>query len=447
MLRNKKTKSVQICWVFLALLIFGLTTLPAEGAKQTIKIGVLGPMKLRMGEAFWNNAELAAREINAGGGILVGKAKIPIEIIKIDTNEFQSVPDAVMAAERAVTVDKVDFLTGATRTEAVLAMQDVAMDYKTIFISTVANHPELCERVAKNYDRYKYFFRLSHPNAIHAASAVNALTETVADTIRKELGIKTPKVALMAERAAHADLITKISQERLPKMGMEIVGVWRPSAFANDVTAELSAIKAAGAQILQTVFTGPVGIVTSKTIHEMKIPIAAVGWNVDVMDIAFWQTSGGKGEYQATWTAITRVKMTDKSIPFYDKYKNTYMQTRVPGNPAATYDALYILKDVIEKAGTLDPAALVVQLEKIDHVGVLGRQVFTSRTSPYPHDITYGPGYVTGVGMQWIAGEQVTFWPHGGAVLGDKAWVGLKYEGTKNYVLPPWLKEYWKGKQ
>jgi branched-chain amino acid transport system substrate-binding protein len=362
--------------------------------------------------------------------------------VKIDTNELQSVPDAVMAVERAITVDKVDFLTGAQRTEAVLGMQDVAMDYKTIFISTVANHPELCERIAKNYERYKYFFRLFLPNTIHAAFAVNALTETVADTIRKELGIKTPKVAIIAERAAHADLVTKISQERLPKMGMEVVGVWRPSALASDVTAELSAIKAAGAQIMQTTFTGPGGIVVSKALGEMKIPVAAVGWSTDVMDLAFWQTSGGKGEYEATWISISRVKITDKTIPFYDKWKRRSMQI-----PSAAYDASYVLKEAIEKAGTLDPAALVVQLEKTDHIGVLGRQVFSGRTSPYPHDITYGPGYVTGTGIQWVAGEPVPFWPHGGAVLGDRGWVDHKYEGTKNYVLPPWMKEYWKGKK
>lgn len=446
MLRNQKTEWMQICWVvpvLLVLLIIGLTTQPVEGAKQTIKIGVLGPMKFRTGEGIWNTAELAAQEINAAGGISVGKVRMPIELIKCDTNEIQSVTDAVMAAEKAIAVDKVNFLTGSMRTEAVLAMQDVAMDYKTIYLSSIANHPELCERLAKNYNRYKYYFRVFSPNIINTAYSINALTETVADVVRKELGIKTPKVAIIAERTAWADVVTKVSEERLPKSGMEIVGIWRPSALANDVTAELSAIKAAGAQIMQTTFTGPVGIVASKTLGEIQMPMASVGWNVDAMDLGFWKSSGGKGEYEATWRLISRVKITDKTIPFFDKYTRMYVQ---PPQPSAIYETLYILKDAIEKAGTLDSAALVVQLENTNHVGVLGRFVFTSKSSPYPHDVTYGPGYVTGVGIQWVGGEQVTFWPNGGPVLGDKAWVGLKYEGTKNYVLPPWVIKYWKGK-
>ena len=51
---------------------------------------------------------------------------------------------------------------GGFRTEAVLAMQDIAMDYKKIFIGCGAAHPELCERVGKDYNRYKYWFR-RHP--------------------------------------------------------------------------------------------------------------------------------------------------------------------------------------------------------------------------------------------------------------------------------------------
>ena len=52
----------------------------------------------------------------------------------LDTNEIQSVPDATNAIERAISRDKVDFLIGGFRTEAVLAMQEVAMDNKKIFI-------------------------------------------------------------------------------------------------------------------------------------------------------------------------------------------------------------------------------------------------------------------------------------------------------------------------
>ena len=107
--------------------------LPAWAA-GTIKIGVIGPMNFVQGKGHWNGAVMAAEEINAKGGVQVGKEKMKIELVKSDSNEFMNVTDATNAMERLMTQDKVDFVVGGFRTEAVLAMQDIAMDYKKIFI-------------------------------------------------------------------------------------------------------------------------------------------------------------------------------------------------------------------------------------------------------------------------------------------------------------------------
>ncbi len=75
-------------------------------------------------------AVMAAEEINAKGGVQVGDKKLPIELVKVDSNEFVSLPDATNAAELAISRHKVNFLVGGFRTEAVLVMQDIAMDNK-----------------------------------------------------------------------------------------------------------------------------------------------------------------------------------------------------------------------------------------------------------------------------------------------------------------------------
>ena len=110
---------------------------------------------------------MAAEEINAKGGVQVGKEKMKIELVKADSNEFLNVTDATNAMERLITSDKVDFIVGGFRTEAVLAMQDIAMDNKKIFMGAGAAHPELCLRVAKDYNRYKYFFRVTPFNSTY----------------------------------------------------------------------------------------------------------------------------------------------------------------------------------------------------------------------------------------------------------------------------------------
>src|ERR1035437_10630075 len=90
----------------MAVLIAVAFAAQAAVAQDTLKIGVLGPMAFVQGEHHWAGAELARDEINAAGGISVGGKKLKIELIRVDTNEIQSVPDATNAIERAITRGK-----------------------------------------------------------------------------------------------------------------------------------------------------------------------------------------------------------------------------------------------------------------------------------------------------------------------------------------------------
>src|SRR4030043_2443685 len=141
--------------------VFSFTT--AFG--QEIKIGVIGPMKFVQGIGHWNGAVMAADEINAKGGVKVGNKMMKIKLIQADSNEFINVTDATNAMERLITKDKVDFVVGGFQTEAVLVMQDIAMEKKVIFIGCGAATDEICNRVAKYYDQYKYFFRMTPFNS------------------------------------------------------------------------------------------------------------------------------------------------------------------------------------------------------------------------------------------------------------------------------------------
>ena len=104
------------------------------GAADVIKIGISGPMKFPAGEHMFIGAQLAAEEINAKGGVNISGKSYKVEIVKADSNEYLSVPDAVSALERLLTVDKVNFVIGGARSEAILAQQEVMAENKTIYI-------------------------------------------------------------------------------------------------------------------------------------------------------------------------------------------------------------------------------------------------------------------------------------------------------------------------
>jgi len=396
---------------------------------DSVKIGILGPMQFTQGIGHWNGATLGMEEINAAGGINVGGKNYSVELVKVDTNEFLSIPDATNAIELAISRQKVDFLTGGFRTEAVLVMQDIAMDYKKIFLGCGAAHPELCTRVKKDYDQYKYWFRITPINSGYLVKVDFILLGMVAKIMAQELNLAKVKVAVVAEKAAWADPIVNIAKANLPKMGMEVVGTWRPSPVATDTSAELSAIQRSGAHIIFTTFSSSVGIPFAKQAGELKIPAPLVGINVESQKDGFWEATGGKGNYTLTINTYARVGITEETIPFFNKYKERFGES--PNYTAGTYEALYTLKGAIERAGSLDSDKIVTELEKTDRQGTAGRLVFDKT-----HDITWGPGFVTGLGTQWQDGENVCVWPVN--------WEGVTYEGAQAYKLPPYVVEHYK---
>jgi branched-chain amino acid transport system substrate-binding protein len=417
--------------VLLSIALSGCGGKKADPGPQVspIRIGIAGPMTFIHGEHMWKSATMAANEINAAGGVQVGSEKRPIELVSVETNEILNVPDAASAIERAISVDKVDFLLGGFRTEAVLGMQDVAADHETIFIITGSGHPQLTMRVGEDYEKYKYFFRTNPMNSSNMARATFLILHEVATVIREDLGFMQPKVAILAESAVWVDPIIAASEQQMPAMGLEIVGVWRPSANATDLSAELSAISASGAHIIFTVMSGPVGGPFARQYEELQVPAAVAGINVDSMGGKFWQTTGGLGNFVSTLNLVGRVETSPHAIDFFDRFMDIYGE--IPVYTVATYDALNILVGAIERAGTTENDAVIAELEKTDVPAIGGRVVFTDE-----HDVTWGPGYVTGLGTQWQDGELKVFWPNG--------WEGIKYEGTVRYELAPWVVEFWK---
>jgi len=419
--------------IVLLVACLALTTVVGCGEKaaKEIKIGVIGPMQFQMGKQHWMGATLAADEINAAGGIKVGNDTYQIKLVKVDSNELVSPSDAATAAEKAITVDKVDFLMGTIRSEAALAVQEVAMDYQKIFMVCGSSETKMSEKVTENYDRYKYWFRVTPVSNTNLAKLNFLLVGMVAQKIGAQLKI-APKLAIVAEKASWTEAIIAAAQAVLPPKGIQIVGVWQPSAEATDVTAELQAIKNSGANMIMTALSGTVGIPYARAWEELEIPAASVGINVMAQSDAFFENTSGLGNYETTLNTYARgVEFTDKTKPFMDAFIAQMGET--PTYNAGTYDAVYILKGAIEAAGSLNQDAIVTKLEQTDYDGTAGHFAFDAS-----HDVIWGPGNVTAVGVQWQNGELKGIWPPA-----DGSWYGVKYTGIVDYQLPPWVVQSW----
>ena len=307
-----------------------------------------------------------------------------------------------------LTRDKVDFIVGGFRTEAVLAMQDIAMDYKKIFIGCGAAHPELCERVAKDYKRYKYLFRGTPFNSNFLVKTCFIQMGTVGAILKKSLNLPKVKVAIVAEKAIWVDPMIKAAEEFIPTMGMEVAGIWRPSQTATDVTAELSAVQRSEAQVIFTMFSSSVGIPFARQAGELKMPAAQVGINVEAQKEGFWDATKGMGNYVYTMNTYARgVEYNELTKPFVETYIKRFGE--VPTYTADTYSAIhYSLAPTIEKAGTLDAEKLVPMMEEAVHKVPSGTVAYLKDDKGrHLHELRWGAGYLTSLGVQWQDGKLV----------------------------------------
>jgi branched-chain amino acid transport system substrate-binding protein len=430
--------------MLISIVVFLFAVSPwAVVSAQEIKIGVIGPMKFVQGIGQWNGANMAADEINAKGGIQVGKKKMKIKLIQADSNEFLNVTDATNAMERLMTQDKVDFVVGGFRSEAVLAMQDIAMDHKKIFIDCGAAHPELCLRVAKNYNTYKYFFRGTPFNSTFLVRTSFIHLGTVAAVLKQSLNIPKIKVAIVVEKAMWADPMVPAAEGALPKMGMEVAGIWRPSAVATDVSSELSAIQRSEANILWTIFSSSVGITFARQAGELKIPAFQVGINVEAQKEGFWQATQGMGNYVMTSDTYARgVEYNELTKPFVEGYIKRFGE--VPTYTADTYAAIvYGLAPTIEQAGTLDSDKIVSILENRVYKVPGGTVKYMKDAEGKPlHDLTWGPGFLTGIATQWQDGKIMGVWPYKWKLTPESPEV--TYKGIVPIEIPPWMVQKYK---
>ncbi|MBE0559076.1 MAG: ABC transporter substrate-binding protein, partial [Proteobacteria bacterium] len=173
---------------------------------------------------------------------------------------------------------------------------------------------------------------------------------------------------------------------------------------------------------------------------ELKVPAFQVGINVEAQKDGFWDATKGMGNYVFTTNTYARgVEYNEKTKPFMDEYIRRFGE--VPTYTAATYDAIIeALAPSIEALGSLDADKIVAHLENREYMVASGKVKYEKDAQGRPtHDLTWGPGYLTSLGVQWQDGKLVGVWPN--------KWVAapgapeVTYKGIVPLKRPPWMKK------
>jgi branched-chain amino acid transport system substrate-binding protein len=370
---------------------------PARAA-EPIEIGISTSLATIPGAATVNGAKLAVAEINANGGVL-GR---PLELV-IEDDQASSA-GAVSSFQRLVKQDHVVAVMGTWISEVALALEPWSARLHEPYLITGAASNALSAYVHADYADRKYIFHSYFPSAFLAAGVCSASH----DILATELGMKS--AVIISEDAAWTKPFDAGLNQCLPDSGLQVLKEIR---FAPDTTDFTPIFQEAAALNPDVIISGWAHVGVQPTVQwaNQKVPLALAGINAQAGSSAFWKATNGATEGVMTLNvAAPDVAITPKTIPFGTEYVKTYGIT--PAYSAyTTYDSIYVLAAAITKANSTAPDALVSALEQTDYVGTQGRIQFLGQDSSFTHALRFGPGFVTGVMIQWQNGVQKCIWP------------------------------------
>jgi len=370
---------------------------------------------------------LAVDEINAAGGVNVAGEGRSFKVEVMDTRDLEPgvpVSDALLAVEKLILGKGADFILGGPiRSEAALAAMGLISRYKKVsIICAGVLTPAYHKRIAENYDKYKYCFRMT-------GNVVTEIKESVGilESIKEKHGFN--KVFIMVQDVSHARAAGGKIKALLEDKGWNVVGYERYPTGSTDFSMGLLKARGVGAQTLFYWFDMPEISILTKQWFDMKIGALPVGFGASMADSTFWDATGGKCAYWVNvWPRAGCV--SSAAIPlaakFIEAYKAKYgVEPGVTWVSPVSYQAVYVLADAIRRAGTIESSRVIAALENTDLKSVWGITKF----DPQSHQIIYGDDPLKGAmttWAQWLEGKRVVVFPPKIA--------------TAAIELPPWMK-------
>jgi len=429
MKRKKIFLLAGILLLTVGLLNLSFLTTDSKAAGKPIVLGAPLATAFLYGWDAERAIKLAVEEINAAGGVKVGKEKRPFQVEVIDTRDLEpGVPtsDALLVVEKLILEKNADFIVGGpVRSEAALAAMDLLSKYKKVSIlSTGVLTPAYHARVAKEYDKFKYCFRISG----EVVWMVKGEFIPCLMGFKEKYGLN--RLFIMIQDVAHAraggGLVDKMAKEK----GWEVLGTEIFPTGTTDYSVGLMKAKKENAQVILIWMDMPETSILLKQWYDMKVPALPYGTIISAAEEpGFWKATEGKGEY-AMASVVNAGNAPSKATPWTMKFVEAY-QKKWGLEPegygtSSSYMAVYTLKDAIERAGSLKSDAVIAALEKTDLMGVYGRIKFDPKSHQVIPSIDPNEGAV-GTIFQWQAGKRVVVFP-------PKIAMG-------EVKLPPWMKK------
>ena len=348
-----------------ALLTVPLSGCSKEGSGDTIRIGGLAPLTgdlKQYGEAVNNAVKMAVEEINKNGGVL-GK---DIEYIVYD--EKGDVTEALNAYNKLVSSDKVVAIVGDVTSAPSKAVAQKANDDGMPIITASGTDADITKTG-------KYAYRACFIDPYQG--------QLMADYASKELKAKTVAV-LYDSGDSYSTGIADAFEAAAKELGMTVTNKEGYAHGSTDFNAQLDKIKTNNpdAILLPVYYSDVVSILK----QAKQKGIASKFLGADGWDGVVPQLDGDTGLNDvlanAYFCSQYSASSDDPALQnFLSSYKERY---GIEANMFAVlgYDAMHILADAIERAGSTDADKIIEAMQATNYSGLTGTTTFDAERNP-----------------------------------------------------------------
>lgn len=338
-------------------LLMSLLILPAA-AEGTVKIAITGPFSggsAPMGTSMRDGAMLAVAELNAAGGIQVGKHKLRIEVVERD-DEAKNERGALIAQELA-SMDGLAGVIGSVNTGVVMAGDRHLQEKGITKIITPAAGSQSMTQWSQAGVKDLSIFRFAADDYIQSSMVV-------AEATRRGF----TKVALLHDSTNYGvsgrdDLLKRI-QEQGGKL--QVVATEKFNIGDKDMTAQLLKAKAYGAQAILIWGIGPelAAVANGMAKLGLKVPLIG-GWTLAMSN--FIDNAGKNGNGALMPQTFIEDGTSPRVEAFLEHFHKTYNVTRMasPVSAAQGYDAVLVFAAAVKQAQSTDTHRIKEALEDL----------------------------------------------------------------------------------
>jgi len=375
MVNTKVVAAVVIVIVVVAAVVVTWQLMPTtpEEERTSIKIGLVAPLEIPVGQDMDRAAEMAAEEINAAGGIYVeslGK-NLTVEIVIANTENAN--PEVSQTEVTRVVDQGVDVLIGGFGSSATLAGQVYAIEQRVPFVITGASThlvtrrgflPDGHSQKIDDPEGMSYMFHYCTTTYHYSKTVAYFFDEAMKPLLESEYGItRNLRLAVLYRDDAYGQGVWDATKHYIEtgNLSIDIVAEEKYATTETTFQTYLGNIKDAEPDAVYVVdFTTNTAIIYKQ--GQTDVGLNSIYIAVECCEEPEFYTALGQwGDYQLLESKFASYAGPPFYLPMMDTYVAGYEAKygQVPGMMGAdTYDAFYIVKDAIERAGTLEKSAV-----------------------------------------------------------------------------------------